>query len=133
VALLPGPERADKGLDPLQEQNVHSQAVNNVARTVSGGPGREVPPGARTQANYTGDAPRLVDPAEDEFLPQQGSALVDSGTVLPGVTDGYSGQAPDIGAYERGEQYWRPGADWLTEWEAYLAERRGEDRASARR
>ena len=31
-----------------------------------------------------------------------GSAAVDAGAVLPGVTDGYSGRAPDLGALESG-------------------------------
>lgn len=30
------------------------------------------------------------------------SAVVDAGTVIPGITDSHEGSAPDIGAYERG-------------------------------
>jgi hypothetical protein len=29
---------------------------------------------------------------------------VDAGTVLPNVSDGYTGQAPDLGAYEVGQE-----------------------------
>ena len=33
-----------------------------------------------------------------------GSKALDVGVVLPNVTDGYRGSAPDLGAYERGEE-----------------------------
>jgi hypothetical protein len=32
-----------------------------------------------------------------------GSAAVDRGVVIPNVTDGYTGAAPDLGAYELGK------------------------------
>ena len=35
-------------------------------------------------------------------VPGSGSAAVDRGTVLAGVTDGFEGQAPDLGALELG-------------------------------
>lgn len=41
-----------------------------------------------------------------------GTALVDSGKVIPGVTDGYSGASPDRGAYEVGGEKWKPGHDF---------------------
>ncbi|RED95947.1 right-handed parallel beta-helix repeat-containing protein [Marinoscillum furvescens] len=50
--------------------------------------------------------------ANFDFVPASGSYLVDAGTTIPGYTDGYSGSAPDIGAYERGGVKWIPGADW---------------------
>ena len=41
--------------------------------------------------------------AEDfDFRLKPGSAAVDKGTVLPSVTDGFSGRAPDLGALEVG-------------------------------
>lgn len=45
---------------------------------------------------------RLVDPAEVDLRLARGSAAIDAGTVLPTITDGYTGAAPDLGAYERG-------------------------------
>ena len=36
----------------------------------------------------------------------------DQGTVIPGITDGYKGEAPDIGAYEYGEEAWKAGHDF---------------------
>lgn len=42
--------------------------------------------------------------AEDlDFSLKPGSAAVDHGTILPNITDGFSGQAPDLGALERGQ------------------------------
>jgi len=41
--------------------------------------------------------------------------FVDAGEVIPGITDGYKGAAPDIGAYERGGDFWVPGPDWDAE------------------
>jgi hypothetical protein len=41
--------------------------------------------------------------AEDfDFRLKPGSAAVDRGVVLPTVTDGFSGRAPDLGALEIG-------------------------------
>ena len=38
-----------------------------------------------------------------DFRLKPGSAAVDKGAVLHGVTDGFSGQAPDLGALEVGQ------------------------------
>ncbi|GJM63220.1 right-handed parallel beta-helix repeat-containing protein [Persicobacter diffluens] len=63
----------------------------------------------------------LASPFEDwtemNFMPKAGSALVNAGQEIPGYTDGFVGDAPDIGAYERGGDYWVPGADWIPEGE----------------
>jgi hypothetical protein len=47
---------------------------------------------------------RLYRPADFDFRLKPGSAAVDRGVVLPGVTDGYAGKAPDLGAYELGAE-----------------------------
>ena len=55
-------------------------------------------------------ADQLRDPANLDFRPKAGSDLVDAGDIVPGVTDGFSGAAPDIGAYEYDSaNYWIPG------------------------
>jgi len=36
------------------------------------------------------------------FHPAEGSPLIDAGMVIPGLTDDYVGEAPDIGALEKG-------------------------------
>jgi hypothetical protein len=62
--------------------------------------------------NYTGDASVLRDPKRRNFQPKEDSPLIDAGIELPGVTDGYKGEAPDIGAYEFGAPPWSAGHDW---------------------
>jgi hypothetical protein len=47
-----------------------------------------------------GDPTRLYRPEDHDFTLAAGSAAVDAGTVLPGVTDGFTGRAPDLGALE---------------------------------
>jgi hypothetical protein len=45
----------------------------------------------------------LVFPEGHDFTPAPGSEIIDAGVVLPGITDGFNGKAPDIGAYEAGQ------------------------------
>jgi len=55
------------------------------------------------------NAPGAID---GDGLPVAGSAAVDAGVDIPGITDGYKGKAPDLGAYEYGAEHWVAGADW---------------------
>jgi hypothetical protein len=49
-----------------------------------------------------GPDPRtLYKPADLDFRLRPASAAVDAGVRLPGVNDGFTGRAPDLGAYER--------------------------------
>ena len=61
--------------------------------------------GAVLEANGTGAV-------DADGVPTADSEAIDAGVVLPGITDGFTGKAPDLGAYERGKPVWRPGADW---------------------
>jgi len=49
-----------------------------------------------------GEPTRLYRPEDYDFTLAPGSGAVDAGTVLPGVTDGFTGRAPDLGALESG-------------------------------
>ena len=40
------------------------------------------------------------------------SNAADGGAVIPGITDGFSGRAPDVGAYEIGAEFPHYGASW---------------------
>jgi hypothetical protein len=52
----------------------------------------------------------MRDPANFDFRPIAGSILVDTGQHVPGITDGYIGASPDMGAYEYADtNYWIPG------------------------
>jgi MYXO-CTERM domain-containing protein len=48
-------------------------------------------------------------PLDEHFVPTT-SCAVDSGEAVPGITDGYFGAAPDIGAFERGAEHWTAGS-----------------------
>jgi hypothetical protein len=52
----------------------------------------------------------FADVERRRFVPAPGQALVDRGVVLEGVTEGFTGTAPDLGAYElNGPPLPRPG------------------------
>ena len=44
--------------------------------------------------------------------PVAGSAAIDAGVPIEGITDGFQGRAPDLGAYEFGGPRWVAGASW---------------------
>ena len=52
--------------------------------------------------------PGFVNPAGGDLGLSAGSPLIDRGLALPGVNDGFSGQAPDLGAFERASGADRP-------------------------
>jgi hypothetical protein len=49
------------------------------------------------------DPQQLMKPEDYDFTLARGSAAIDKGTVLPTITDGFIGRAPDLGAYEYGQ------------------------------
>ena len=46
-----------------------------------------------------------------DFRLAAGSGAIDTGVVLPGITDGFAGDAPDAGALEFGRPMWKVGHD----------------------
>jgi hypothetical protein len=44
----------------------------------------------------------LYNPADFDFQLRPGSVAVDAGVQLPNVNDGFTGKAPDLGAFEVG-------------------------------
>lgn len=48
------------------------------------------------------DPQRLYDPEDFDFRLRPDSAAIDAGVELPTITDGFTGKAPDLGAYESG-------------------------------
>jgi hypothetical protein len=49
------------------------------------------------------DPQTLVKPEDYDFTLTRGAAAIDKGTVLPNITDGFTGRAPDLGAFEYGQ------------------------------
>jgi len=48
------------------------------------------------------DITRVVAIDSVDLRLRKGAAAVDAGVALPNITDGYTGRAPDLGAYELG-------------------------------
>ena len=57
---------------------------------------------ANAEAPDFTDPTKLASPDEVDLRLAPRSAAIDAGTVLPGLTDGFNGAAPDLGAYELG-------------------------------
>jgi len=95
----------------LSEQNANSTVFNNAAFTItSDNKGTPLAKSRNLANNYYGKDLKLTDIEQMVFRPRADSDLVDAGRIIPGYTDGYLGDAPDIGAYEYGDSnYWIPG------------------------
>ena len=93
----------------LKVQNARSEVANNCAPRILSDRRRKSPMSAKTHHNYTGAEPMLVDPERLDFRPRAGSPLIDAGSPIAGITDGFGGKAPDVGAYEHDAEPWVPG------------------------
>lgn len=57
----------------------------------------------------------VVTNINDKFMPETTESIRDKGVFIEGINDYYTGDKPDIGAYEIGGEYWVPGPDWSIE------------------
>jgi len=108
----PEPYKAWKMDQPLlNEQNAQSLVFNNLVGFLRAEYHGETP--LKHASNVTNNildyAPELRDPENFDFRPKEGSNLIDAGKVMPGLTDHFEGEAPDVGAYEYGGINWKPG------------------------
>ena len=73
-------------------------------------------PGTHIEGNNitSGTNPLFVDTASYNFRLQAASPAINKGVVIPGITDGYIGSAPDIGAYEYGGTDWTAGHNFTS-------------------
>ncbi len=55
----------------------------------------------------------FVDQPNHDYRPAGGSPAIDAGQIIPGITDGYTGAAPDAGAFEQGVAPWEFGVNRL--------------------
>jgi hypothetical protein len=60
----------------------------------------------------TGDAGVVADLTGGDVTLVDGSPAVDAGIEIEDVTDGYAGDAPDLGANELGSEPFQAGATW---------------------
>ncbi|WNC68211.1 hypothetical protein RI845_17000 [Thalassotalea nanhaiensis] len=93
---------------------------NNIGAISGTRSGYVAPPGQHSNninSNVTGVNPddELIDVSQRDFRPKATSPAVDGGMQVAGITGGFVGIAPDIGAYESGElNYWIPGRQLTT-------------------
>lgn len=66
--------------------------------------------GTDVQNNPAIANPLFVNLGAGNFQLQSGSQAINAGRVIPGITDGYVGGAPDVGAFEFGNPAWTAGA-----------------------
>ncbi|WP_369147899.1 RICIN domain-containing protein [Streptomyces sp. R44] len=62
--------------------------------------------------NNAAPDPRYTAAGSGDYGIEPASPAVDAGTPVPGLTDGYSGTAPDLGAYETGQPRWVAGCSF---------------------
>jgi hypothetical protein len=90
---------------------VSVRASNNLAQRLAY---REIngPQGDATLAANLSNvlAAEFVSVNARDFRLVAGSPAIDAGVVIPGITDGYAGSAPDIGAFESGVTPWTAGS-----------------------
>lgn len=86
-----------------------TQIMNNIAYE-----GLQSPTTATLSHNLTFGDPLYANTSTKDFRLQSSSPARDKGTPIAGVTDGYAGSAPDIGAYEYGGADWTPGHNFTT-------------------
>ena len=87
--------------------NGHTQMNNRIFNNYSRESNWE---GQELSNNIVDTADPFTDLGSKNFLPKAGSPLVDAGMEIAGITDGFTGAAPDVGAYELGGEQWIPGA-----------------------
>lgn len=54
----------------------------------------------------------VVTVLDEKFIPVATNDVKDKAEFIAGINDFYVGNAPDVGAYEIGGEYWIPGPDW---------------------
>ncbi|NRB53510.1 MAG: DUF1565 domain-containing protein [Saprospiraceae bacterium] len=87
--------------------NGHTQMNNRIFNNYSRESNWE---GQELSNNIVDSTDPFTDLGSKNFLPKAGSLLIDAGMEIVGITDGFSGAAPDVGAYELGGEQWIPGA-----------------------
>lgn len=68
--------------------------------------------GVDCRGNHTYSRGDFINFQLDDYRLSAASPAVDCGIVLPGINDGYVGEAPDAGALEAGEPMWKVGHDF---------------------
>lgn len=96
--------------------NLGTEVKNNMAGTLSGHRTAKMAVPGVTASNWNSYdngldiRSELRDPDNLDFRLRNDADTIDTGVVIPGITDNYLGSAPEVGAYEWGDtNYWIPG------------------------
>ncbi len=102
------------GPNPSDWKSDGTELSNNIFT----GPRNISPDGAKAVVSFGGGNnleaatnPKFTSLSEFDFSLGSGSSAIDAGKVIPGITDGFAGAAPDIGALESGKPMFRTGAN----------------------
>lgn len=88
-------------------QNTNVNMYNNLSNgSITGG--------TSMGTNITTTTDRFTNSAAGDFTLKSTSSAINAGRVISGITDGYFGTAPDVGAYEYGGTTWTAGASFKT-------------------
>ncbi len=92
-------------------------AGTELANNIFAAPRNVGPDGARAVVHFAlgnnlefTTNPKFTNLLENDFSVQADSVAIDAGKVISGITDGFVGKAPDIGALESGKPAFRAGA-----------------------
>ncbi len=69
-------------------------------------------PQVKLENNLIHADPSFENPGKQRFGLKEGSPALNAGKVIPGISDGFTGAAPDIGAFERDRPEWEAGHDF---------------------
>lgn len=94
--------------DVVVKNNYASKTSVAASYVINGWIGTDV----SATTNIIASTSPFVSVSNKDFRPAQGSVLIDAGEVISGITDGFAGTGPDIGAYEFGVTPWKAGVDW---------------------
>lgn len=91
------------------------RAFNNIFSSGAGWNDFQITGGSAWGNNlYTATNPQFVNANSKNFHLQVTSPAINAGVVITGITDGYNGTAPDIGAYEYNGADWVAGCNFTT-------------------
>ena len=109
-----------------QGGNEGTYTINNIANKIAGhrtGNYDSYPVPGNYENNWNGYETDLniknllVDVENYNFSPIEGSELIDNGLIYENLDISYTGNNPDLGAYEYSGEYWVPGITWDLEQE----------------
>lgn len=102
------------GPSTSRDSSTGSKFFNNIISSLDSDLTNSADPAEASNNVYTSSSGNFIDAAAGDFRLRSTSAAVDAGRVIAGVTDGFTGTAPDAGALELGQAMWDFGHNFAT-------------------